>query len=176
MIYLKDINGIPKTAPDELHDETGFYPAFNQNVEVMTEKGYLPFDEGDYSMFLAGAKLFINGEFVENTTPEYIKKQSLKQIEEELKQSDTDYNTVLNTPALYSNGHTYKPVYINDYVLLIASGMPYDIWSDDEIYYENMDTQQIIILSMFLKSIAEPQYQKRKMDRKALLTERATLV
>lgn len=75
MIYLKNIDGIPTEAPIEHQDETGYYPAFYQNVEAMLEKGYLAFDEGDYAMFLAGAKLFVNGEFVDNTDPQYIQDQ-----------------------------------------------------------------------------------------------------
>ena len=74
-IYLKIINGIPTTAPSEYQDETGFYPAFNQNVEAMIKKGYLPFDEGDYAMFFAGAKLFVDGEFIDNADPQYIQDQ-----------------------------------------------------------------------------------------------------
>ena len=81
MIYLKDIDGIPTTAPSELKDETGFYSAFNQNVEAMTAKGYLPFNEEDHAQYIVGAKLFINGEFIENTAPEYIQDQKDQKAE-----------------------------------------------------------------------------------------------
>ena len=86
MIYLKIINGIPTPAPADYQDDTGYYPAFNQNVGAMEEKGYLPYDEGDYSAYCAGMKLFVDGEFVENTTPEYIEAMKAKRNENILAQ------------------------------------------------------------------------------------------
>ena len=115
----------------------------------------------------------VNGVFTPTVSLQSLTR--LAQIEVELNQTDIDYTAVLNTPVLYSNGHTYKPIFINDYVLLIASGMSYEIWSDDELYSETMDTAAITSLCLFLKGIAEPAYQTRKANRKALIEEKATL-
>lgn len=134
------------------------------------------FFDADFDTFSPEKYEVQNGELVDiSQTPEYLKKQRLAQIDIELAQADVDYNTVLNTPVEYSNGHKYKPVYINDYILLIASGLSYEVWSDDELYSETMDTAALSELCLFLKGIAEPAYQKRKTDRKALLQEKSTL-
>jgi len=81
MIYLKDIDGIPTTAPNDYYDEDGIFPNFNKNTSKMVEKGYLPFDEMDYAQYIAGMKLFINGEFVNNTDPEYLQGLKDQQLE-----------------------------------------------------------------------------------------------
>lgn len=108
---------------------------------------------------------------------EYIKQQRLLEIEEELKQADTDYENVLNTPYEYTNGYKYKPKYIEDsYVLLIAADVfPLTIWDASEINSVEMAKNDLIALSMFLKQIAEPAFQTRKNLRKTLLEEKNQL-
>lgn len=75
MIYLKNIDEIPTTAPNDYYDEDGVFPNFNKNVSKMLEKGYLPYEEVDHALYQAGMKLFVNGEFVDNTDPQYIQDQ-----------------------------------------------------------------------------------------------------
>lgn len=73
-IYLKEIDGKLTQAPNFYEDETGFYTAFNQNIDLMIKKGYSAFDEVDYSLYLTGSKIFVNGEFINNQSQEYKEK------------------------------------------------------------------------------------------------------
>jgi len=145
---------------------------YNLSEEHLIADGYPNIEDSLIQLFNEG-----KGKIVGNTiediseTQEYKNAQRLKEITQELNQSDITYNNILNTPIEYTNGHVYKPKYINDYILLIASTMSYEIWSDDETYSEIMDTAKITELCLFLKSVTEPAYQIRKMTRKALLEE-----
>lgn len=97
-------------------------------------------------------------------------------INDELMKIDITYQNTLNTPVVYTNGFTYKPTYINGYALLIASGVsPMDIWDSSELSSVSMTTSELTELTLFLKSIAEPAFQTRKLSRKPLLEERAKL-
>jgi len=88
-IYLKEINGVLTPAPEVYTDENGFYPAFNQNISEMINKGYSSFDENDYAQYVIGAKIFENGSFVDKPTEAFVIHQKnakiyflQKQIEE----------------------------------------------------------------------------------------------
>lgn len=71
MIYLKEIDGKLMTAPSVYIGEDIEIPGFNQNIELMQEKGYNPYDECDYSLYLTGAKVLKNGKLVDNESEEY---------------------------------------------------------------------------------------------------------
>lgn len=65
IIYLKDINAIPTPPPGEI----------SQNIDLLTELGYFPYDVNDHALYTIGAKKFENGSFVDEQTEEYIQKQ-----------------------------------------------------------------------------------------------------
>lgn len=88
-IYLKEIDGVLTPAPSVYTDENDVFPAFNQNIDLMLEKGFYAFDEGDYALYKIGAKTFVNGTFIDEPTEEYmfnqklsIKKNLQSQVEE----------------------------------------------------------------------------------------------
>ncbi|MDD3236797.1 MAG: hypothetical protein PHV37_01710 [Candidatus Gastranaerophilales bacterium] len=110
-------------------------------------------------------------------TPEYIKQERLKAIDSELQQADEAYQTVLNTPVKYTNGLSYKPSYVNDYALLVATDIfPIAIWDATELNEVQMTKNELVALGLFLKQVAEPAFQARKLARKALLEEKTTLL
>lgn len=76
-VYLKEIDGVLTPAPNVYTDENGIFPAFNQNIDLMLEKGFSAFDEGDYALYKIGAKSFVNGAFVDEPTFEYKLSQSI---------------------------------------------------------------------------------------------------
>lgn len=65
IIYLKEINGIPTPPPNEI----------GQNLDLLTELGYLAYDVNDHALYTIGAKKFENGSFIEEQTEEYTQKQ-----------------------------------------------------------------------------------------------------
>lgn len=74
-IYLKETDGVLTPAPDEYQDETGYYPAFNQNVDSMISKGYTAYDEADYNDYLIGRKTLLNGILTDNPSNVYTSNQ-----------------------------------------------------------------------------------------------------
>lgn len=78
-VYLKEINGVLTPAPCVYTDENGIFPAFNQNIDLMEEKGFSEFNEGDYALYKIGAKTFVNGRFVDEPTVEYKSNQKISQ-------------------------------------------------------------------------------------------------
>lgn len=91
-IYLKEIDGVLTPAPSVYTDEAGLHPSFNQNIDLMIEKGFLAFDEGDYALYKVGAKTFVNGVFVDESTSEYNLNQKLstkESLQIQLEEFDT---------------------------------------------------------------------------------------
>lgn len=118
-ICLKNINGVPTPAPDRYEDENNVIPGFNQNVELMLEKGYKPYDENDYALYLSGAKLFENDEFVDNETEEYKANQLVKAKEQKINELLSALNEkanslmstiTINLPATLKKGEEVKNV------------------------------------------------------------------
>lgn len=107
---------------------------------------------------------------------EYKNKIRLNQIESELIKADSDYQIMLNTPVKYTNDFYYKPSYVESYALLIASGVgPLTIWDAVELNSVSMTIEELTELTAFLKNIAEPAFQARKIARKTLLEEKSEL-
>ena len=152
--------------------------AYPEAYDVATP--YIEIDEATNDKIAADAEniyFVVNNELTTTPTDGYKNKTRLAEIDKELTQADVTYQTVLNTPVKYTNGYTYLPSYVDSYALLIASGVsPLTIWDSTELNSVSMTTAELTALSTFLKDIAEPAFQTRKTTRKALLTEKATLI
>lgn len=138
----------------------------------------LRIEETEIALFaLKDCECLQDNEIVDiSDTSAYKNKIRLQQIEIELTQADFDYQLVLDTPVEYTNGFLYKPSYVENYALLIASGVsPFVIWDSTELNSVSMAIEELIALAAFLKNIAEPAFQARKIARKALLEEKAQL-
>lgn len=130
----------------------------------------------DYSTFNPEKYKVINNNLVSRENDkDYLDSQRKKEIQQELINADITYNKFIDTPVKYLNNFYYKPKYVNDYVLMVASGLSYEIWDTSELHSEIMNTQQIKELALFLKQKTEPEFQNRKEKRRILLEELATL-
>lgn len=78
MVWGKIENNKFVEAPEDFKDETGFYPAFNQNIEAMTERGYEDFSDDLLWKTGNGMLLIVDNEIVEN--PDYIQSQKDAQL------------------------------------------------------------------------------------------------
>jgi len=150
------------------------YINYNENGNITAQfacqqyEGQLYTDLDDLTTYKV-----ISGEVVIN--PDYEDEMRLIEIDNELSQIDYNYEVFMDSSITYTNGYTYKPKYVNDYVLMIASGLEYEIWDASELHSEVLDTQGLSMLAMFLKSQSEGVYQARKINRKALIEERNEL-
>jgi hypothetical protein len=180
---VKIENNVITDAPQyfEAPDGTA-HQDFNKSEELMTKYGFdYELTDDEYSLFKSGDGFIItDNKFVDiRNTDEYKKKIRLAEIETELTKADSDYTTVMDTAVEYTNGHHYKPSYIqSSYISLItANQFPLVIWDSTEIEANAVEftLQELIALCMALKNVAEPAFQTRKMIRSALLTEKAEL-
>ena len=158
------------------------YQDFNQSEELMIKYGFdYELTDDEYSLYKSGDGYKVQrNKFIDiRDTDEYKKKIRLEAINGELAKADTDYATIMNTAIEYSNGHFYKPSYIqSSYISLIAANQfPLVIWDSTEIEANAVEftLEELIALSLFLKTVAEPAFQTRKKTRSALLIEKAEL-
>ena len=144
--------------------------------ELCLENGFTAYTEEEVSGYFAGTHKIIDSILTDITnTPQYISTQRKKEIRQELLEADIIYNSFIDTPVQYTNGFYYKPKYVNDYVLMVASGLSYEIWDASELHSGIMTALQIRDLALFLKLKAEPEFQSRKEKRRLLLQELAEL-
>ena len=152
-----------------------------QKADFIVENNHnhgLRIEETETALFaLKDSEVLQDGEIIDiSDTDEYKNKIRIVEIESELIKADSDYQEVLETSIQYTNSLFYKPRYIENYALLIASGVvPLTIWDSSELNAVSMNIDQLTALTVFLKNIAEPAFQTRKTIRKALLEEKAQL-
>ena len=162
MFYIEIENKIVlfDTDRDRLENTLEFMPQYSDAQIQETEKEIV----------------YINDEF--RFKEDVLKEIRLQEIEQELAQVDRLYEITMNTPILYTNGHYYKPRYVQEsYVLLLAADIfPITIWDSTELNSVEMAKNDLLILSMFLKGIAEPAFQERKTNRLSLLLEKEELL
>lgn len=142
-------------------------------------------DEVFYNEFAQNPDKYIwDGlKIVEN--PNYEQEQRLKQIEIELMQADETYKIQLDTPVQYTNGHLYKPKWVEEtYINLLTAGsmiptmFPMQIWDSTEVE-ENvvlMTLEELQVLTKYLASIQQHYFDERKVLKSQLLNEKKKLI
>lgn len=141
--------------------------------------------EGDRTLSLEESKLYEKGEgfiiqdhlLVDiSETDDYKKKKKIEELDKRLYEIDNEYRCLMDSPVNFKNGYSYKPSYLNDYALLIATDVfPINIWDSSEINQIQMNKEELLELSLFLKEIGEPAFQKRKAERASVLREKIQL-
>ena len=138
-------------------------------------------DEAFYNEFEQNPAMYMwDGlQVVEN--PNYEQEQRLQQIKIKLVQADETYAKQLDTPVQYTNGHLYKPKWVEEtYISLLTAGsmiptmFPMLIWDSTELEKNAvlMTLEELQTLTMYLANIQQQFFNERKALKSQLLNEK----